>query len=1014
MARYAAQRDADLIYMIRGLQMGGAVLHLGAHPDDEETGLMAYLSRGRAVRTVYWSATRGEGGQNRLGSEVEEALGVLRTWESLAAREIDGAEVLYGPFYDFGFSKSADDAFARWDRDELVGEIVRAIRLVQPDVVISRWSGGGRDGHGQHQAVGLAALEAFDTAADPERFPQLGLPPWQPLKLYRSTVGDRQPGEDLERAVRVLEDEEAELLRVDVGQFDPVAGRTYGELAAIALNRHRTQAMATLPERGQLTYYYRLVETRVAVQAPETDFFDGLDPSVVGLTRHAGGGVDALGPLLDRARERARSAAAGFHPDERAATGLLVLEGLAAIRQARQAVLDPASPSGRAVEAYLARRERCFEEAAARLLGLGLECQVDRSRVTPGEDIRLTVRLWNESSHPLDQVTADLKLPEGWSADRLEPVSEPGGGPVLELGFRLTVPDTAALSSPYWLREPRAAYRYAWPGDGSLGQPVDEPQVSAVCEVQIGAERLTVSAPAVHRESFGGGYRELPLEVLPPVMLEPQEEREFVSHAAGDLLLSERLSLHVTARCARRDGAVGTLEVTAPTGWRVAAPEQEVAFGRQGESRSLPVEVHVPATAEPGNHEISYRMSVGARSDSVVLRPVRQLAPGLPGPANEANCVAEVFMTAPATVAVHLVDARFERDQRYGYVPGMEEDTARVLARLGLNVSVLTEEQLTFDDLDAFDVIAVGPHAYLLRPHVRRNGARLLEYVERGGTLIVQLQGYDYQAGSFAPYPFSYHQPHDRVTLPDAPVIALEPDHPILNLPNRIEPADFEGWVHDRGLYFFGDWDDRYTSVIASNDPGEDPKAGGLLVAGHGRGTYVYTGYSFFRQIPAGVPGALRLSANLLALPEARIRERAELVRAVPLFSFMDDEQLRDAARQLSERHVRDGEYLCRQGEPGTELYVVMDGNLEVIQEAECDLRGLCGPGAVLGEVAILADTPRSASLRARGDVKLLAMSGSSFREMLHSHPDLTDRILEIVSRRLLERERAGMPSGSD
>jgi LmbE family N-acetylglucosaminyl deacetylase len=1014
MARYAAQKDADLVYMIRGLEMAGAVLHVGAHPDDEQTALMAYLSRGHGVRTVYWSATRGEAGQNRLGSEREEALGVVRTWESLAAREIDGAEVLYGPFYDFGFSKSAADTLARWDRKELVEEIVRAIRLVQPDVVISRWSGGRRDGHGQHEAVGLAALEAFDAAGDPERFPRLGLPPWHPLKLYQSTVGDWQPGEDLERAARELEEEEAELLHIDVGQFDPVAGRTYGELAAIALNRHRTQAMATLPERGPLRYYYRLVKSRVPVQAPETDFFDGLDRSLVGLTLHAGEGADALRPLLDRARERARSAAAGFHPDHRTEAALLVLEGLAAIRQARQAVLDPASPAGRAVEAYLARRERCFEEGAARLLGLGLECEVDRSRVTPGEDVRLTMRLWNESSHPLDRVTAELKLPEGWSADRLESVSEGGDGSVLGLGFRLTVPDAAALSSPYWLREPRAAYRYAWPVDGPLGQPVDEPQVSAVCEVQIGAERLTVSAPAVRRESFGGGYRELPLEVLPPVMLEPQEEREFLPHQAGDLLLSERLSLHVTARCARRDGAVGTLEVTAPTGWRVAAPEQEVAFARQGESRSLPVEVHVPATAEPGNYEISYRMSVGTRSDSVVLRPIRQLAPGLPGPANEANCVAEVFMTAPATVSVHLVDARFVRDQRCAYVPGMEEGIASVLARLGLDVSVLTEERLSFDDLDAFDVIVVGPHAYLLRPHVRRNAARLLEYVERGGTLIVQLQGYDYQADGLAPYPFRYHQPHDRVTLPDAAVTMLEPDHPILNVPNRIGPADFEGWRHDRGLYFFGDWADRYTSVIASNDPGEDAKAGGLLVAGHGRGTYVYTGYSFFRQIPAGVPGALRLFANLLALPEARIRERAELVRAVPLFSFMDDEQRRDAARQLSERHVRDGEYLCRQGEPGSELYVVMDGNLEVIQEEECDLRGLHGPGAVLGEVAILAATPRSASLRARGDVKLLAMTGSSFRELLHAHPNLTDRILEILARRLLEREQAGMPSGSD
>jgi LmbE family N-acetylglucosaminyl deacetylase len=1006
-ARYAAQKDADLIYMIRGLEMGGAVLHLGAHPDDEQTGLMAYLSRGLGVRTVYWSATRGEAGQNRLGSETAEALGVVRTWESLAAREIDGAEVLYGPFYDFGFSKNADDALARWGREELVGEIVRAIRLVQPDVVVSRWSGGPHDGHGHHQAMGLAALDAFDAAADPKRFPQLGLPPWRALKLYQSTEGDWEPGEDAALEAHVLPGEPSELLCIDVGQFDPVAGRTYGELAAIALNRHRTQAIATLPERGQLKHYYRLVKNRIAMDGPDVGFFDGLDRSLVGLADHAGRAAHALRPLLKRARDRARFAAAGFHPHERAKTALVVLDGLAAIRQAR-ATLDAESPEGEAVEAYLARRARCFEEAAVRLLGLGLECDIDRSRVTPGEDARLTVRLWNESSFPLDAATAGLKLPDGWSAD---PVGRgPGSGPVLDLGFRLSVPDAATVSSPYWLREPRDAYRYAWPADGSLGRPFDGPLVSAVCEVGIGAERVTLSAPAAHRESFGGGYRELPLAVLPAVMLEPQEERALLPQPEREA----RLALRVTARCARRDGAVGTLAVTAPEGWRVDPPTQHVAFARLGESRSLPVEIHVPAAADPGAYEIRFQMSVGARSHGVVLRPIRQLAPGLPGPVNEGNCVAEVFMAAPATVAVHLVDARFVPDQCYGYVPGMDEGTARVLARLGVDVTVLTEEQLTFGDLDAFDVIIVGPHAYVLRPHVRRNATRLLEYVERGGTLLVQAQGYQYQADGLAPYPFSYHQPLDRITLPNAPVTALEPDHPILNLPNTIGQADFEGWLNDRGLYFFGDWDSRYTSVLAANDPGEEPKAGGLLVAGHGRGTYVYTGYSFFRQIPAGVPGALRLFANLLALPEALIGERAELLRAVPLFSFMDDAQRRDAARQLSERHVRGGEYLCRQGEPGSELYLVTDGNIDVIQEAECDLRGVHGPGTVLGEVAILADTPRSASLRARGDVTVLAMSGSSFREMLHSHPDLIDRILEIVARRLLERQHAAKPSGSD
>jgi hypothetical protein len=548
-----------------------------------------------------------------------------------------------------------------------------------------------------------------------------------------------------------------------------------------------------------------------------------------------------------------------------------------------------------------------------------------------------------------------------------------------------------------------------WPDDGPLGQAFDAPLVSAGCDVEIGPHRLALFAPAVFRESFGGGYREMPLEVLPPIVLEPKAQREFVAHRE-----SSRVDLRVTARCMRRGGAKGTLTVGVPKSWAVEPAEAAVAFAREGESRSLRVEVGVPATAEPGPHELRYTMTCGSRRDDVVLRPVRQLAPGLPGPANEANCVAEALMAAPAAVSMHLVDARFADRQRYAYVPGMEEDVVRVLSGLGLDVTVLAEEELAFGDLDAFEAIVVGPHAYVLRPHVRRNAARLLEYAERGGTLIVQLQGYGYQEDGLAPYPFEYRQPHDRVTLPDAPVTVLDADHPILHVPNEIGGRDFEGWVHDRGLYFFGEWDHRYAAVLASSDPGEEPKAGGMLVAGHGRGTYVYAGYSFFRQVPAGVPGALRLFANLLGLPEARTRERVERIRGVPFFSLMDEAKLRRAARELSERRLGHDEYLCREGEPGGELYMVLDGELEVLQGAECDLIGRHGPGAVLGELAILADTPRSASLRASGAVRLLTMGGASFRALLHEDPGLMDQVLELVALRLLESEQRRLGSASD
>jgi hypothetical protein len=268
---------------------------------------------------------------------------------------------------------------------------------------------------------------------------------------------------------------------------------------------------------------------------------------------------------------------------------------------------------------------------------------------------------------------------------------------------------------------------------------------------------------------------------------------------------------------------------------------------------------------------------------------------------------------------------------------------------------------------------------------------------------VVQYQGYGYQSEGFAPYRFRFRQPHDRVTLPDAPVRIVEPDHPLLHLPNELTESDFEGWVHDRGLYFFGEWDPRYTPILASNDPGESPKEGGLITASYGRGTYVYCAYSMFRQIPAGVPGAVRLFANLVGLAEARIRERRERARTVPLFSFMTDEQLYRVARLMSERWIDDGTYLCRQGERGGELYVMLDGEIEVLKQRQGkeSVVYVTRPGEATGELSVLTDLPRTASLRARGGVKVLVMRGEHFRELLREHPELTEGVIRRVAERL-------------
>jgi LmbE family N-acetylglucosaminyl deacetylase len=1002
-------RNADLAYLLRRLPMAGAVLHLGAHPDDEEAGLMAYLSRGLGAHTVYWSATRGEGGQNRAGSERGQALGMIRTWESLDARGLDGGDVLYGPFYDFGFSRSGDDALSRWDRTAVVREIVRAIRLVQPLVLVSRWRGGPEDGHGQHQAIGLAVADAFEVAGEGSAFPELraaGLAPWQPRKLYRSALGDWQPGEQVTFGEQVPELERDGLLRINSGAFDPISGRSFQELAWMGVNRHQSQSISFLPTRGDYFSYYRLERSLVGSTTPEQGFFDRLDPALAALPEHAESRVPGLKEALQEAQDHAEAARAAYRPHRPGDAGQAVLEGLAALRRARTLGKEGDGDTRRALDRALGRKIRQFEEAAARCLGIDVECLADEWRLTPGRRVRVVARLWNESGQEADGADMRLAVPQGWSARRL-PAPTDGGrisevSPDLIETFDVTVPRNATISSPYWLREPPGPYRYVWPQEGPLGQAVDGPLISVGCRVQIGSHELEIAAPAMYRETFVGGSRELAPVVVPPAALRPRERRALLP--SGDR--EGHLELELAAR-SMSDDVTGTLRAEAPTGWSVHPAESKLSFERSGAVRTARFEVTIPTDAKPGMHEIRYRVETADRDFDMVLQPVRRRAPGQVGPVDETNCMAETFILAPAVVSLHLIESEFVDRLRCAYIPGADEDILRSLRHFSLDMTVLAPEELSYADLSLFDAIVVGPNAYVISDDVRRNAARLLEYVERGGTLVCQYQAYPYQLPGLAPYPFRFRQPHDRVTSPDAPVRQLDPQHPVLSRPNRIGSEDFDGWVHDRGLYFFSEWDKRYVPVLESGDPGYEPQRGGLLVASYGRGTYVYVAYSFFRQIPAGVPGAVRLFANLVGLAEARILERAEQARLIPLLAFLPDEQLYEVARLMSERWLDAGTVLCRQGDRGSDLYMVVEGDVQVIKgvEGSESVVFIAGPGEVVGELAAIADLPRSATLRASTDVKILSLRGSHFRGFLRRHADLAERITAVLAKRLASAE---------
>lgn len=512
--------------------------------------------------------------------------------------------------------------------------------------------------------------------------------------------------------------------------------------------------------------------------------------------------------------------------------------------------------------------------------------------------------------------------------------------------------------------------------------------------LQARSHQLRLHAPAIVREGFGGGVRELPVAVIPPISLYPAKQRE-VLHVSES---AQELTLPIVVRSnMEHSGVEGILSLEAPAGWQVNPQKVELSLGKVGDARTLTFSVIIPENIAANDYNLHFVVNVAGINYDQILEPIRVGAPGLPYLPDESTCIKEAFITSHAAIKAQVMNVRFIPDMKYAYVVGASDDILTALSNFRLDISALSDEDLNFVNLHQFDTVIIGPNAYLARSELRKNAKRFLDYVYEGGTLIVQYQGYGFQDQGFTPYPFRFNQPHDRVTYEDAPVTVLVPDHPILNFPNTIIPEDWNGWVIDRGLYFFGEWDNRYLPILSCNDPGEEPKHGGMLVANFGRGTYVYAAYAFFRQLPAGVPGAFRLFANLLSLSHIRINKRIEILNQVPMFTAMDVELLKMFASLLSDRSVKDGEYLVKQGEPKDEMYIIADGAIEIIGDRNGKASSYIKAGEAVSILEILSRMPYQYTLQAKGNVHTLAISGEDFRNFMRSHPEMYEHFLKAI-----------------
>lgn len=794
---------ADLVQELRNFAVTGSVLYVGAHPDDENNRLLPYLARGRALRTAYLSLTRGDGGQNLIGPELGEELGMIRTQELLAARRVDGATQYFSRARDFGFSKDSADTLRRWDRQQVLSDVVRVIRMFRPDIVITRFSTVPGGTHGHHTASAILALEAFKIAGDPTAFPeQLGeLKPWQPKRIFWNSWVP--PGGN------ALND--SATIRLDSGGYDPLLGESFGEIGARGRTMHKSQGEGRPSTRGVGLENFTLL----AGEPVTKDLFDGIDITWARIP----GGAD-IGAM-------ASDLLAKFNPQNPAAS----VPALLAIRT-KLATLgsDP----------LVALKRAELDHLLQACLGLFVQTTVPDAQVVPGETLKLRHAAIARAGYPVRWVGVRYLSPKH-NLDGEMPALNPN-----ELATREAtevLPVDTSLTQPYWLREDGTEGMFRVDEANLIGQPENPPAFPVEYLFEVGGQTLVVADEPVQLivDPVRGELRRR-LEVIAPVALKWTDDLALFAPST-----TKAVTLEIAAA---RGNAVGQLQLEAPAGWQVAPASQPFDLKAVGERARLTFNVTAPAHASTG--ELLPRAVMGDRRYHRGRIEIRY--DHIPILLLQRSAVLK-------TVSLELAT----RGRAIGYLPGAGDQVGDALARMGFSVTPLASADFEPKRLSQFDAVVVGVRAFNTRSDLDAAMPALFAYAEQGGTVIVQYNTANgLRSTRFAP--FDLKLSGDRVTNADAPVTFLAPDHPALMTPNKITAADFEGWVQERARYVPRSWDEHFVPLIASGDRGETPLQGTLLVAKHGRGYVVYTGLSFFRELPAGVPGAYRLFANLVSL----------------------------------------------------------------------------------------------------------------------------------------------------
>ena len=823
---------AQIALGLRKLGVAGSVLYVAAHPDDENTALLAYLANGALLRTAYLSVTRGDGGQNLIGSEQGPALGLIRTQELLAARRIDGAEQFFTRARDFGFSKSPDETLRIWGKDAVLADVVAVVRKFRPDVIVTRFSPEPAETHGHHTASAILALEAFHAAADPKFHPEQlvgGVGVWQARRIFwnRSSFFIK-PTDDVSGDVKL-----------DVDGYNPLLGESYGEMAADSRSMHKSQGFGVARTRTPIVEYFKLLASsapkEVAAGRPLAGILDGID---VTLKRFAG--ATRLRGLVDKA-------IAKFDP----AAPYASVPALVAVDGA----LSEISEAG-----WRAEKQREVTNLIVACAGLFVDATAADYRAAPGTAVEVTATAVDRSPVPvtLDEVRFPFEASGHAVGHKLETPRQDGqrisgAAAPFELRQSVKLPVELTPTTPYWLEaSPDAGLYHADPA--LIGMPEQASPIEVTFVFTIGGRKVAVARPVSYKWTdpvMGERYRAL--EVTPAVSVRPE---------ANVLMFPRGVVQTLTVRLvAGVPSATGLLRPEAPAGWTVEPASAPFALGAVGSEAALSfqVRVNVRPNAGAGTSPAPALLHVIAEIGGARLSwgVVRIEHPHIP---IQTYLVASDVRLVPVDLAI--------AGKRIGYIPGPGDEVPASLRQVGYEVTIVSDEALAVGapGLARFDAVVVGVRAFNTNERLRAAHAALMAYVENGGTLVVQYNTNNRLAPltvPLGPWPFDIGQ--KRVTDETAAVTFTAPGHPALTTPNAIGPKDFEGWVQERGLYFAEKWDSRYETPLAMHDPGEAPQAGSLLGTRYGKGTFVYTGLAFFRQLPAGVPGAYRLLANLLA-----------------------------------------------------------------------------------------------------------------------------------------------------